>query len=83
VTENCLERVPEWQKHYKGRLRLLLETCKENKKDNKNPRVLIELRKSDVILDIVAFIGREIITMDELDGFSEELIEAVWLILKK
>lgn len=92
------ERVPEWQEHYMERLtkeyiELLSgpgnasdhfwELEKRIKQDKKNPGVLIEMRKSEAIWDIAAFVGRGIITMDELDGFSEDLIDAVKLILRR
>jgi len=92
------ERVPEWQEHYMERLtkeyiELLSgpgnasdhfwELEKRMKQDKKNPGVLIEMRKSEAIWDIAAFVGRGIITMDELDGFSEDLIDAVKLILRR
>ncbi|MGN0356505.1 MAG: hypothetical protein ACI4E0_01555 [Blautia sp.] len=48
-----------------------------------NPGVQIEVRKSEAIWDIAVFVGHGIITMDELDGFSEDLIEAVKLILSR
>ena len=41
------------------------------------------MRKSEAIWGIAVFVGRGIITMDELDGFSEDLIEAVKLILNR
>jgi hypothetical protein len=59
------------------------ELEKRIKKDKKNPGVLLEVRKSEALWDIAAFVGRGIITMDELEGFSEELIEAVQLILSR
>jgi hypothetical protein len=92
------ERLPEWQEHYMERLtkeyiELLSspgnasdhfwELEKRIKKDKKNPGVLLEVRKSEALWDIAAFVGRGIITMDELEGFSEELIEAVQLILSR
>lgn len=92
------ERVPEWQEHYMERLtkeyvNLLSgpgkasdhfwELEKRIKRDKKNPGVLIEMRKSEAIWDIAAFVGRGIITMDELEGFSESLIGAVKLILSR
>jgi hypothetical protein len=92
------ERLPEWQEHYMERLikeyiELLSspgsasdhfwELEKRIKKDKKNPGVLLEVKKSEAPWDIAAFIGHEIITMDELEGFSEELIEAVQLILSR
>lgn len=92
------ERVPEWQEHYMERLtkeyiQLLTgpgnasdhfwELEKRIKQDKKSPGVLIEMRKSEAIWDIAAFVGCGIITMDELDGFSADLIDAVKLILSR
>lgn len=92
------ERVPEWQEHYMERLTKeyidllsgpgnasdhFWELEKRIKRDKNNPGVLIEMRKSEAIWDIVAFVGRGIITMDELAGFSESLIDAVKLILSR
>lgn len=59
------------------------ELEKRIKQDKKNPGVQIEVRKSEAIWDIAVFVGRGIITMEELDGFSEDLIEAVKLILSR
>ena len=59
------------------------ELEKRIKKDKKHPGVLIELRKSTAIWDIAYFVGNEIITMDDLAGFSEDLIYAVKLILSR
>jgi hypothetical protein len=92
------ERLPEWQEHYMERLtkeyiELLSspghasdhfwELEKRMKKDKKNPGVWLEVRKSETLWDIAAFVGCEIITMDELEGFSEDLIDAVQLILSR
>ena len=92
------ERLPEWQEHFmeqlmKEYIELLSgpgnasdhfwELEKRIKQDKKNPGVQIEVRKSEAIWDIAVFVGRGIITMDELDGFSEDLIEAVKLILSR
>ena len=57
------------------------ELEKRIKKDRKDPGVIIELRKSEAVWDIAAFVNRGIITMDELEGLSKELIEDVkeWL----
>ena len=54
---------------------------KRIRQDKKNPGVLIELRKSTAIWDIAYLVGDGVITMDELEGFSEDLIDAVKLIL--
>ena len=90
------ERVPGWQEHYMEQLAkeyVALLTSPGNasdhfwtleqriRQDKKNPGVLIELRKSTAIWDIAYLVGDGVITMDELEGFSEDLIDAVKLIL--
>ena len=46
-----------------------------NPKGQEESGVLIEVRKSSAIWDIAGFVGNGIITMDELDGFSVDLID--------
>lgn len=90
------EKVPEWQEHYMEQLvkqyvELLSspgnasdhfwELEKRIKKDRKHPGVLLEMRKSEAIWDIAILVGHEVITLEDLDGFSEDLIDAVKLIL--
>ena len=90
------EKVPQWQEHYMEKLcreyiQMLSspgnasehfgELEKRMKQDKKNPGVLLELRKSETIWDIAIFVKNKIITMDDLDGFSNELKEAVSMIL--
>lgn len=92
------ERVPKWQEHYMEQLAkeyiALLDSPgnasdhfweleKRIKQDKKNPGVLIELRKSNAIWDIAAFVGYEVISLADLEGFSEDLIDAVKLILSR
>lgn len=92
------ERLPEWQEHFMERLTkeyIELLSAPGNasdhfwkleeriRKDKKNPGVLLNVTKSNAIWDIAVFVGRGIITMDELDGFSSDLIEAVKLILSR
>lgn len=92
------ERVSGWQEHYMGQLAkeyVELLTSPGNasdhfwalekriKQDKKHPGVLIELRKSTAIWDIAYFVRDGVITMDELEGFSEDLIDAVKLILSR
>lgn len=92
------ERVLDWQEHYMERLakeyiKLLSapgnasdhfwELEERIKKDKKHPGVMIELRKSDALWDIALFVNKKVITMDDLDGFSEDLIDAVKLILSR
>ena len=53
------------------------------RKDKKSPGVQLRVTKSDALWDIASFVGNGIITMDELEGFSEDLIDAVKLILRR
>ncbi len=92
------ERVSVWQVHYMEQLtkeyvELLTspgyasdhfwELEKRIKQDKKHPGVLIELRKSTALWDIAYFVRDKVITMDELEGFSADLIDAVKLILSR
>lgn len=43
----------------------------------------MELSKSDAIWDIAAFVRYKVITLEDLEGFSENLIDAVKLILSR
>lgn len=53
------------------------------KKDKKHPGVLLELSKGNMIFDIVALINSGVITVDDLDGFSDELKESVNFLLHR
>ena len=92
------EKVPEWQEQYMQQLIkeyiILLsapgnasdhfwELEKRIKIDRKHPGVLIEMKKSNAIWDIAMYVRNEVITMDDLAGFSEDLIDAVKLILSR
>ena len=56
---------------------------KRIKQDKKHPGVLIELRKSTALWDIACFVRAKVITMNDLEGFSADLIDAVKLILSR
>ncbi len=86
------EKVPEWQEHYMERLvKEYIEMMsapgkasehfwdleKRIKEDRKHPGVILDMRKSDALWNIVDYIRLGVITEDELDGFSPELIDAV------
>lgn len=92
------ERVGGWQEHYMEKLvkqyiKLLSspgnasdhfwELEKRIKRDRKHPGVIIELRKSEAIWDIAMFVQKKVINMEDLEGFSDDLIEAVKLILSR
>ena len=59
------------------------ELEKRVKKDKKHPGVLLKMNKSEAIWDIAMFVRYKVITMDELEGFSDDLLEAVKLILSR
>ena len=59
------------------------ELEKRIKRDKKHPGVLIELSKSDAIWDIAMFVQKKVIKTEDLEGFSDDLIEAVKLILSR
>ena len=92
------ERIPKWQENYMERLcREYIEllcskedaskrfwTLEERiKKDKKHPGVMIELSRSEMIWDLARLIQLDVITEDDLDGFSEELIEEVRAIIHR
>ena len=86
------ENVPVWQEKYMERLvreyieflesdkpasNKFWELEKKIKEDKKNPGVQLELRKSEAVWDIVMMLREEVITHDDLAGFSAELITTV------
>lgn len=88
------ERIGDWQEAYMEKLvQKYVEYLQENlpasdkfwelenriKNDKKKPGVLIEVRKSSMIWDIVRLIHDEVVTVKDLEGFSNELVEAVRL----
>ena len=90
------EKIPGWQERYMERLcrdyiellsskdyasKRFWELESRIKKDKKNPGVMIELSKSEMIWDLARLIQLDVITEDDLDGFSEELIEEVRAII--
>lgn len=92
------ERVSDWQERYMEQLTKeyieilsapgnasdhFWELEERIKKDKKHPGVLLEMRKSNAIWDIAMLVGYKVITMDDLEGFSEDLIEGVKLILSR
>ena len=53
------------------------ELEKKIKRDRKNPGVLIELSKQNMPFDLIRLIHEGVITVDDLEGFSDELKETV------
>lgn len=92
------EKIGEWQEHYMEKLvkeyadylcsdlpasTKFWEMEKRIKRDRKTPGVCIELRKSDMFWDIARLIHDKVISMDDLEEFSDELKAAVALILRR
>ena len=86
------ERLPEWQEKYMDKLTkeyiALLQgnevpsskfwaLVERIKNDKRKPGVRLELNKRDVDMDLVRLISDDAITFEDLDGFSEDLIERV------
>jgi len=86
------ERLPGWQENYMGRLLEeyidLLKGSgnpsdrfwkleKRIKDDKKDPGVQMSLDKGEAVWDIACLVNRNVISMDDLKGFSVELIESV------
>ena len=92
------ERVPEWQQHYMEQLTKkyiemlsspgnasdhFWELEKRIKNDKKHPGVMLEINKSEAIWDIAIFIKKKVITLKDLEGFSEDLIDSVTEIINR
>ncbi len=92
------EKIGEWQEHYMEKLvkeyadylcsdlpasTKFWEIEKRIKRDRKTSGVCIELRKSDMFWDIAGLINDKVISMDDLEEFSDDLKEEVALILKR
>lgn len=92
------EKIKEWQEHYMEKLvkeyadylcseipasTKFWELEKRIKQDKRNPGVLIELSKSDMLWDIAGLIRRNVISIEDLAEFSDELQEEVRLIVQR
>lgn len=86
------EKLPEWQEAYMERLvatyveyltsdepasTKFWEMEKRIKKDKKNPGVLMELSKQDMPFDLIRLLHEDVITVEDLDDFSDELKENI------
>ena len=59
------------------------ELEKRIKQDKKSPGVLIDMRRSTAINNIVNMVLDEVISLDDLEAFSDDLKEAVKFMVKK
>lgn len=86
------KKIPAWQERYMERLNneyvemlsgegkaseKFWELEKRIKEDRRNPGVMIRLDKKEVAVDLARLINYEVITADDLEGFSEEMKETV------
>lgn len=92
------KKIPDWQEAYMERLAkeyiLLLQSEKKAsskfgelekriKEDKKSPGVIIDMRRSTAINHIVNLLLGEVISLDDLKEFSDDLQEAVRFIVEK
>ena len=92
------KKIPDWQERYMERLAVdyitLLQSDKKAsakfwelekriKQDKKSPGVLIDMRRSTAINNIVNMVLDEVISLDDLEDFSDDLKEAVNFIVRK
>lgn len=92
------KKIPDWQERYMERLTneyiILLQSEKKAsgkfwelekhiKQDKKSPGVLIDMRRSAAINNIVSLVLDEVISLDDLEEFSDDLKEAVKYIAEK
>ena len=93
------EKVPTWQENYMEQLikeyvNFLSDDTKPAsskfwklekriKEDKRHPGVLMEMRKSKAVWDIVRFIRLKVITYEDLEEFSDTLKMEIKRILKQ
>ena len=85
-------KLPEWQEAYMARLineyaallneeKLASEKFWELesriKEDKRKPGVIIEMRKSEMVNNIIDLLNDGVITFDDLSDFSEELKDSI------
>ena len=73
------EKLSGWQEKY---MEGLVKLEKQIKEDKRHPGVIMEMRKSDAIWDIVHLIRLNVISYDALSDFSDELQQEVRRILE-
>lgn len=93
------EKIGDWQENYMERLEQeyisllsddgklasdkFWELEKRIKKDKKSPGVILQMSKSEAIWNIVYMIRLKVIALEDLEGFSDNLKEAVVLMLDR
>lgn len=91
------EKLPLWQERYMAQLneeyiRILSVDLPASEKfwelekrinhDKRNTGVITEMKRSNMYFCLVDLMKQRIITLEDLDGFSEELVRAVTFIYK-
>ena len=91
------ERLPGWQERYMERLcdeyatiltggkrgsDAFWEIEKRIREDKKSPGVQVNLSRSDMGLIILALLKDNVICMEDLDGFSDDLMERIKFLVK-
>ncbi|MGN0161012.1 MAG: multidrug transporter [Lachnospiraceae bacterium] len=92
------KNIPDWQERYMERLEMeyiallqneksasakFWELEKRIKQDKKSPGVIIDMRRSTVINNIVSLVSDGVISLDDLKEFSNDLKEVVKYIVEK
>ena len=92
------KKIPDWQERYMERLALeyiallqseknastkFWELEKRIKQDKKSPGVLIDMRRSTAIENIFNLILDGVITLGELEEFTDELKEAISFMVER
>lgn len=92
------EKIGEWQENYMDRLcKEYVQILKSDavpsdrfwaleeriKEDKRRPGVRIELRKGDMMFDLVRLIREDVITFDDLSDFSEDMQDGVKLFMQR
>lgn len=92
------KKIPDWQERYMDRLEaeyiVLLQNEKSAsakfwelerriKQDKKSPGVIIDMRRSTAINNIVNLVLDGVISLDDLEEFSNDLKEAVKYMVEK
>ena len=91
------EKLPDWQENYMDKLNKqyiellsneketasdkFWELAKRIKNDRKNLGVIMDMRKSEAIWNIINLIRLNVITHDDLEDFSDDLKQAVDFVL--
>ncbi len=92
------DKIGSWQETYMEKLlkeyidflngdlpasRKFWELEKKIKQDKKKPGVILELRKPAMLFDIIRLINDEVITMEDLSDFTDELRENVKILQER